>query len=67
MTLADSSLWPNAYQPRVCECGELEVAHKIRANETRGACSTSRGPKATPCGCKQFVEAAASLPREVDR
>jgi hypothetical protein len=53
---------PMPYRPIVCVCGELEVAHNIRANGTRGACSVSRGPKATPCGCKAFraVEAVAS-------
>ncbi|GGK61978.1 hypothetical protein Sme01_03880 [Sphaerisporangium melleum] len=56
MTLVDLSLRPNAYRPRECVCGELEVAHNIRTNGTRGACSTSRGPKATPCPCKTFKE-----------
>ena len=55
MTLVDSSLWPNAYQPRECTCGEFEVAHAIRTNGSRGACSVSRGPKATHCPCKSFI------------
>lgn len=61
----DLSLWPNAYQPRECTCGELEVAHSIRTNGSRGACSVSRGPKATPVPCKQFQEASpASVSEE---
>lgn len=57
MPLIDLSLWPNAYRPRECVCGELEVAHAIRSNGSRGPCSISRGPKATPCGCKTFQSA----------
>lgn len=55
MTLVDLSVWPNAYRPLVCTCGDLEAAHAIRSNGSRGACSVSRGPAAVPCGCKTFT------------
>lgn len=61
----DRSVWPNAYTPKTCMCGELEVAHTIRSNGSRGACSVSRGPKATPHVCLKFREASpVSLPEE---
>jgi len=43
-----------------CACGDLDVEHAIRATGGRGACSVSRGPKATPCGCRQFTPEATS-------
>lgn len=54
MTLVDSSLWPNVYQPAVCECGHGSGIHNLRKDDTRSGCSVSDGPKATRCPCKQF-------------
>lgn len=67
MTALDRSVWPNAYVPAVCECDELDVAHNIRSNGSRGACSVSRGPKAVPCGCKSYAEAPVSLSEKESR
>lgn len=41
----------------ICVCGHSIGLHNIRGNGTRGACSVSRGPRATPCPCKTFEEA----------
>jgi hypothetical protein len=49
--------WPGAYQHKTCTCGHGIGEHAIRANKTRGACSRSTGPKATPCPCKSYEEA----------
>lgn len=56
----DRTVWPNAPVRLRCQCGELDVEHAIRVNGSRGACSVTRGPKATPCGCREFAEVAAS-------
>jgi len=41
-----------------CTCGHLDVFHNIgtrRGAPVRTACSTSSGPQATPCPCRQFT------------
>jgi hypothetical protein len=58
----DRSLWPNAPTFPVCACGHGRGMHNISPSTgRRTGCSESAGPKATPCGCKQFVEAPVSL------
>jgi len=59
----DRAAWPHALVFHRCACGELDVEHAIRANGSRGACSVSRGPRATPCGCRDFTP-AAGMPLE---
>lgn len=45
--------------PPPCVCGEPEPVHDIRRDGSRGKCSASKGPRATPCGCEAYTPALA--------